>query len=194
MLFLSAQELGRILIERMRKAGVVVREELCLQIPNLPAEILVSVGTCAPHVCEHERSIEIPAALVVDAQVPVVDSDGRIMGVVRREKPAAPYWLLGVNLGHDFVPYPREPWRLANQLEAALVLAQFPRCGSVQMHDGQYWGHSQLQAFLWNRERVVLAGWGIPSYNHHTARVRAVHCLVPPEGGLAFEAANQKVS
>ena len=169
------EELGLLLLQRMQTAGLRQNGKNRMTPPPLPDGWGYSLSQTHEHRCEHEQLIELPLILVMDVQVEELpehaDSDSLYWETKER---FAPYWLVGTRVIHDHVPYPRDPSRAVTPIEAACILAQNMRLGSVKSHlDFPGWGHKSLQAYVCpQRGRIVLGSPNGSSYNHHAGMCR----------------------
>lgn len=179
-------EAATLLILRMTRNGLDMPPPKCL--PPLPEGHRITLSdTCQSHTCEGEQLIELEPILVVDTWViePYPEfacwdeeNDPLWPRIWTSAEHFSPYWLMGVRVIHDFVPYPPEPFRPVTVLEAACILAQHPRLGSVKAHlDWPGWGHESVQVYRSPKTGTIIASrYGSPTYNHHTAFARyAIH-------------------
>ena len=169
------EELGFLLVHRMQSVGLRQNSGSRVVPPPLPEGWGYTLSQSHDHRCEHEQLIELPLVLVMDVQVEELpqheDSDSLFWEAQERFKP---YWLVDTRVIHDHVPYPREPYRCVTPIEAACILAQHMRLGSVKSHlDFPGWGHKSLQAYKCpQRGRIVLGSPNGSSYNHHAGMCR----------------------
>ena len=170
-------ELAKALLLRMRNQGVNLPAIQNRFVPPLPDgwEYHPSDNGHA-HTCDGEGLVELPLILVADIEVPCYDGYLQLPHGIRyrAEHRFDPYWLVGVRVIHDFVPYPPEPFRAVNPIEAACIFAQHPRLGSVKSHIGfGSWGHRSVQAYRCpERKTIVIGDPRGSAYNHHAAFAR----------------------
>lgn len=124
------KEIATLLCARVRESGLRI---LCGgEPPALPEGWGYNLSANGHvHACDQHRLVELPLILVMDVQVeePPLEEGGDTLLWQAVER-FAPYWLVGARVIHDWVPYPPEPFRAVNPIEAACIFAQHPYLGS----------------------------------------------------------------
>jgi hypothetical protein len=146
-------------------------------VPDLPENWGFQISSNGhAHVCEQEQWVDLPLILVCPVRLlePAIPDYGSPECTWMPRETFTPYWLVGARLIHDWAPYPPEPHRSANAVEAACILAQEPRFGSIQIHPERgSWGHRRFQVYKCpERNRFVVSGTDCGGYNKHVVLVR----------------------
>src|SRR3989344_2297798 len=107
----SHEEIAQILAQRVEESGLeIIQQGSPPSLPDGWGFHITQNGQV--HVCEQNRFVELPLILVMDVRIeepPFTGMDPTIYW--QAEKRFKSYWLVGAYLIHDWVPYPREPYR-----------------------------------------------------------------------------------